>query len=66
MRRLREVLGGASLTAQEKLDRIVSIVASGVHSEVCSIYVRSTGNVLVLFATEGLNSLAVHFTRMRV
>lgn len=66
MRRLREVLGGANLTIQEKLDRVVQIVASEMHSDVCSIYVKSAGNVLVLFATEGLNPLAVHYTRMHV
>lgn len=66
MRRLREVLGGATLSAQEKLDQIVHIIANEMHSEVCSVYIKSTGNILILFATEGLNPLSVHYTRLRV
>jgi phosphotransferase system enzyme I (PtsP) len=66
MRRLREVLGGSILSAQEKLDQIVHIISNEMHSEVCSIYIKSSGNVLILFATEGLNPLSVHFTRLRV
>lgn len=66
MRRLREVLGGANVTAQEKLDQIVHIISNEMRSEVCSIYIKSAGNVLILFATEGLNPLSVHFTRLRV
>ncbi len=66
LRRLREVLGGSNLTAQEKLDQLVHIISNEMHSEVCSVYIKSTGNVLILFATEGLNPLAVHYTRLRV
>ena len=35
-------------------------------AEVCSIYVMRAGEVLELFATEGLRSEAVHRTRLRV
>ena len=35
-------------------------------AEVCSIYVMRAGDVLELFATEGLNPEAVHRTRLRV
>lgn len=66
LRRLREVLGGANIGAQEKLERIVKIVSAEMRSEVCSVYVKTKGNVLILFATEGLNPLAVQFTRLRV
>ncbi len=66
MRRLREVLGGSNLSAQEKLNQIVQIISSELHSEVCSIYIKSSSNVLILFATHGLNPMSVHFTRLKV
>jgi phosphotransferase system, enzyme I, PtsP len=66
MRRMREVLGGANLSSQEKLDQLVHIISNEMHSDVCSVYIKSTGDVLILFATEGLNPLSVHYTRLRV
>jgi phosphotransferase system enzyme I (PtsP) len=53
-------------TAQERLDRIVRIVAAEMVAEVCSAYVMRAGEVLELFATEGLRREAVHRTRLRV
>jgi len=35
-------------------------------AEVCSVYILRAGEVLELFATEGLNPAAVHRTRLRV
>lgn len=64
LRRLREVM--AQPTAQqEKLDRIVKLIASNVVAEVCSIYVQREDGALELFATEGLNREAVHLTTMQ-
>ena len=65
LRRLRNVMAGAA-TAQERLDRIVRIIAAEMVAEVCSIYVMRAGEVLELFATEGLRAEAVHRTRLRV
>jgi phosphotransferase system, enzyme I, PtsP len=65
LRRLRDVMA-ASGTAQERLDRIVRIVAAEMVAEVCSAYVMRAGEVLELFATEGLRPEAVHRTRLRV
>src|SRR5580704_16600372 len=65
LRRLRDVIA-ASGTAQERLDRIVRIVAAEMVAEVCSAYVMRAGEVLELFATEGLRREAVHRTRLRV
>jgi phosphotransferase system enzyme I (PtsP) len=56
----------ASGAAQERLDRIVLLVAAEMVAEVCSIYVMRAGEVLELFATEGLRPEAVHRTRLRV
>jgi phosphotransferase system enzyme I (PtsP) len=53
-------------TSQERLDRIVRIVAAEMVAEVCSAYVMRAGEVLELFATEGLRPEAVHRTRLRI
>src|SRR5271167_3104839 len=53
-------------SSQERLDRIVRIVAAEMVAEVCSAYVMRAGEVLELFATEGLRPEAVHRTRLRV
>jgi len=65
LRRLRDVMA-ASGTAQERLNTIVKIVAADMVAEVCSCYVMRAGEVLELFATEGLRPEAVHRTRLRV
>jgi phosphotransferase system, enzyme I, PtsP len=59
LRRLREVMAEPE-TAQVKLDKIVSLIAANMVAEVCSIYVMRAGNVLELYATEGLKAEAVH------
>ena len=63
--RLRDVMAGGG-TAQERLQRIVTLIAGDMVAEVCSIYVQRAGEVLELFATQGLRHDAVHRTRLRV
>ena len=63
--RVRDVMAGAE-TATERLDRITAIIAADLVAEVCSIYVRRAGDVMELFATQGLNPDAVHNTRLRM
>jgi phosphotransferase system enzyme I (PtsP) len=65
LRRLRDVMAGGG-KAQERLDKIVTIVAADMVAEVCSAYVMRPGEVLELFATRGLKPEAVHKTRLRV
>jgi len=65
LRALREVMAGQG-DAQARLDKTVRIIASNMVAEVCSIYVLRAGEMLELFATEGLNRDAVHRTRLRV
>ena len=65
LRRLREVMAERE-TAQKRLDKIVILIAANVVAEVCSIYVMRQGQVLELFATEGLKPEAVHKSRLRV
>ena len=65
LRRLRDIMAGSG-TPQERLDRIVRDIAAEMVAEVCSAYVMRAGEVLELFATEGLRPEAVHRTRLRV
>ena len=65
LRRLRDIMAGSG-SAQERLDRIVRVVAAEMVAEVCSAYIMRAGEVLELFATESLRPEAVHRTRLRV
>jgi phosphotransferase system enzyme I (PtsP) len=65
LRRLRDIMAGAG-SAQERLDRVVKIIAAEMVAEVCSAYVRRAGDILELCATEGLRPEAVHRTTLRV
>jgi phosphotransferase system enzyme I (PtsP) len=65
LRRLRDIMAAGG-TAQVRLDQIVRVIAADLVAEVCSIYVARAGEVLELFATEGLNPKAVHRTRLRM
>jgi phosphotransferase system enzyme I (PtsP) len=63
--RLRDLMAGSG-TAQERLDKIVRLIAMEMVAEVCSCYLMRAGEVLELFATVGLNAEAVHRTRLRI
>jgi phosphotransferase system enzyme I (PtsP) len=65
LRKLREVMAGDG-SAQQRLDQVVSLIAGNMVAEVCSVYLVRAGEVLELFATEGLKRSAVHQTRLRV
>src|SRR5215470_16874720 len=64
LRRLREVMA-EPISAQERLDKIVVLIAANMVAEVCSVYVLRVDGTLELYATEGLNRQAVHLTVMR-
>jgi len=64
LRRLREVMA-EPVSAQERLDKIVVLIAANMVAEVCSVYVLRVDSTLELYATEGLNRQAVHNTVMR-
>jgi phosphotransferase system enzyme I (PtsP) len=64
LRRLREIMAEQT-SAQMRLDKLVTVIASNMVAEVCSIYLRRAGKVLELFATEGLRREAVHNTRLK-
>ncbi len=61
LRRLRETMA-EQVSAQERLDKIVVLIAANMVAEVCSTYVLRVDNTLELYATEGLNRDAVHRT----
>ncbi len=63
LRKLREIMEAGGL-AQERLDRLVAMVASTMVADVCSIYL-TRGAFHELFATQGLKPEAVHTTRLK-
>ncbi|CAN0155342.1 unnamed protein product [Discosporangium mesarthrocarpum] len=65
LRRLRDIMAGPG-SAQKRLDQVTTLIAGDMVAEVCSIYIRRAGDVLELFATEGLRQDAVHKTRLMV
>src|ERR1039457_467715 len=64
LRRLREVMA-ESVSAQERLDKVVVLIAANMVAEVCSVYVLRVDGTLELYATEGLKHEAVHETVLK-
>src|SRR3954465_7331088 len=64
LRRLREVMA-EPVSAQERLDKIVVLIAANMGAEGCSVYVLRVDGTLELYATEGLKHEAVHQTVLR-
>ena len=63
--RLREALA-ADNEGQARLDEVVTLIATSMQTEVCSIYLFRDAETLELCATQGLQAEAVHQTRMRL
>ncbi len=63
LRRLREVMA-EPVSAQDRLDKVVVLIAANMVAEVCSVYVLRVDGTLELYATEGLKPEAVHNTVM--
>ena len=63
--RIRDVMAGEG-DGQARLARIVQVIALDMAAQVCSIYVRRAGDVLELFATQGLKPTAIHRTKLRI
>ncbi len=64
LRRLREVMA-EPVSAQERLDKVVVLIAANMVAEVCSVYVLRVDGTLELYATEGLKREAIHQTVMK-
>jgi len=54
------------LGPQERLDKIVGLIAENMRADVCSFYVLRDDGALELFATRGLKPEAVHMTTLRL
>jgi phosphotransferase system, enzyme I, PtsP len=65
LKRLRDTMARAG-SVEDTLGEVVRTVANAMVAEVCSVYLLRAGEVLELFATQGLNPSAVHRTRLRV
>lgn len=65
LRRLRVVMA-EPITALERLEKIVVMVASNMMAEVCSVYILREDGMLELFATEGLDPAAIRVTTLKM
>lgn len=65
MRRLRQIMQGSD-TPEDRLAKVVRMVAGAMVAEVCSVYLMQPGDMLELFETEGLNREAIHQTTLKV
>src|ERR1700741_3880975 len=64
LRRLREVMA-EPVSAQDRLDKVVVLIAANMVAEVCSVYVLRVDGTRKLYATEGLKREAVHQTVLK-
>lgn len=55
-----------AVDGQQRLDKVVQLVAQNMFAEVCSIYLKRDENTLELCATEGLRKDSVHSARLRI
>jgi phosphotransferase system enzyme I (PtsP) len=53
------------VSAQDRLDKVVVLIAANMVAEVCSVYVLRVDGTLELYATEGLKREAVHETVLK-
>ncbi|MBU1174229.1 MAG: phosphoenolpyruvate--protein phosphotransferase [Alphaproteobacteria bacterium] len=65
LRQLRETMADP-LGAQERLNKIVDLIADNMRADVCSFYVLRDDGALELFATHGLKPESVHITTLRL
>ena len=65
LRQLRETMA-EPLASQDRLNKIVDLIAQNMHADVCSFYVLRDDGALELFATRGLKREAVHLTTLRL
>jgi phosphotransferase system enzyme I (PtsP) len=65
LRQLRETMA-EPLASQDRLDKIVNLIAENMQADVCSFYVLRDDGALELFATYGLKRESVHMTTLRL
>ncbi len=64
--RKMHTLMAAEYSRDERLKRIVDLIAATMNAAVCSIYICRPDHILELYATAGLNPVAVHKTTLRL
>jgi phosphotransferase system enzyme I (PtsP) len=65
LRQLRETMA-EPLASQDRLDKIVGLIAENMRADVCSFYVLRDDGALELFASKGLAAESVHMTTLRL
>src|SRR3569833_3672149 len=65
LRQLRETMA-EPLASQDRLDKIVNLIAENMHADVFAFYVLRDDGALELFATFGLKRESVHMTTLRL
>ncbi|MBI4923663.1 MAG: phosphoenolpyruvate--protein phosphotransferase [Devosia nanyangense] len=65
LRQLRETMA-EPLASQDRLDKIINLIAVNMQADVCSFYVLRDDGALELFATYGLKPESVHLTTLRL
>ena len=65
LRRLRDAITDGD-RAQDRVDKVVRLIAADMVAEVCSCFIMRGGNELELFSAEGLQKDSVQRTRLRV
>jgi len=65
MARLRDVMA-EDLPPEQKLDRIVALVAKEIRADVCSCFILRAGEMLELFSTVGLPAAVAHKAKLRL
>lgn len=65
MCRLRDVMA-EDLPPEQKLDRIVGMIAKEIRADVCSCFIQRAGETLELFSTVGLPPDVAHKAKLRV
>lgn len=65
LKQLRETMA-EPLAAQDRLNKIVNLIAQNMRADVCSFYVLRDDGALELFANRGFNPEAVHMTTLRL
>ncbi|WP_017932388.1 phosphoenolpyruvate--protein phosphotransferase [Robiginitomaculum antarcticum] len=63
LRRIRALMQ-SEVAVQARLDQFVEVIAAHMQADVASIYLQRGGGSLELCATEGLDKVAVHKTRL--
>lgn len=65
MLRLRDIMG-EDIAPEEKLDRIVALIARELRADICSCFIQRAGEVIELFSVTGLPSDMAHTAKLRV